>query len=325
MRLVLAVICLASVALLGACNAVYFYETDKVSLTVEVRPDSTGPVQGNFGLKQRVVAFVPKRNGKPTTTPEREQAMGEAKRVLSDPATTQPAAAGNPEAERQVKLELVKALNRMSDSDAMSVLSSMRFHKLRKPDGAPWYEVAHITMDAALITGGAARIVANPARSIGALSGQLSGSGSLTPLAALESIYRSLQQANTPQAAAIVGDLDALSQSLPQTYPVNIYTWADQNMTQLQTGPDKGDAVQRQSFADVTTYWGQLNSSIRRLSEAVAKQQQFDVDGVQVNPLMKAGLAKELAETKELRDALQKSISSSRTVRQAVEQFGQAF
>lgn len=41
--------------ILSSCsNALYFYETDKISLTLEARPDSTQPVQGNFGLKQRL-------------------------------------------------------------------------------------------------------------------------------------------------------------------------------------------------------------------------------------------------------------------------------
>lgn len=48
---------------LNACtNALYFYETDKVSLTIEARPDSSQPVQGNFGLKQRVALIAPPKN-----------------------------------------------------------------------------------------------------------------------------------------------------------------------------------------------------------------------------------------------------------------------
>ena len=45
---------------LSACNnALYFYETEKISLTVEARPDSSQPVQGNLGLKQRVALVTP--------------------------------------------------------------------------------------------------------------------------------------------------------------------------------------------------------------------------------------------------------------------------
>ncbi len=50
--------------LLSCCscsNTLYFYETEKISLTVEGRPDSTQPVQGNLGIKQRAVLIVPPR------------------------------------------------------------------------------------------------------------------------------------------------------------------------------------------------------------------------------------------------------------------------
>jgi len=46
--------------MLSSCsNALYFYETDKISLTAEFRPDSTEPVQGNLGIKQRVALITP--------------------------------------------------------------------------------------------------------------------------------------------------------------------------------------------------------------------------------------------------------------------------
>ncbi len=51
---------LLSPLLLPSCsNALYFYETDKISLLVEARPDSSQPVQGNLGLKQRVALVTP--------------------------------------------------------------------------------------------------------------------------------------------------------------------------------------------------------------------------------------------------------------------------
>ncbi|WP_019865694.1 hypothetical protein [Methylovulum miyakonense] len=47
--------------LTGCNNAMYFYETEKVALNVEARPDSSQPVQGSLGLKQRVVLVAPKK------------------------------------------------------------------------------------------------------------------------------------------------------------------------------------------------------------------------------------------------------------------------
>ncbi len=51
-----------SLLLTGCANSIYFYETEKISLTVEARPDSTQPVQGNLGIKQRVAMIVPKKS-----------------------------------------------------------------------------------------------------------------------------------------------------------------------------------------------------------------------------------------------------------------------
>lgn len=51
-----------SFLLSGCANSLYFYETEKFSLTVEARPDSTQPVQGSLGLKQRVGLIVPGKN-----------------------------------------------------------------------------------------------------------------------------------------------------------------------------------------------------------------------------------------------------------------------
>lgn len=50
-----------SLLLNGCVNSMYFYETEKISLTVDARPDPSQPVQGNLGIKQRVALIVPKK------------------------------------------------------------------------------------------------------------------------------------------------------------------------------------------------------------------------------------------------------------------------
>lgn len=50
---------LGATAALGGCNALYFYESAKISLSVEARPDASQPVQGNFGGKQRAAVVSP--------------------------------------------------------------------------------------------------------------------------------------------------------------------------------------------------------------------------------------------------------------------------
>ncbi len=57
----LTVVFVLTVLLSGCESALYFYETDKISLTAEARPDTSQPVQGNLGVKERVVLIAPKK------------------------------------------------------------------------------------------------------------------------------------------------------------------------------------------------------------------------------------------------------------------------
>jgi hypothetical protein len=43
----------------GCSNALMFYETGKLSLTIEGKPDSSQPVQANLGFKQRTAVVAP--------------------------------------------------------------------------------------------------------------------------------------------------------------------------------------------------------------------------------------------------------------------------
>jgi len=43
----------------SGCNALYFYEQGKVALSLEARPDSSQPVQGSLGFKQRTAVVAP--------------------------------------------------------------------------------------------------------------------------------------------------------------------------------------------------------------------------------------------------------------------------
>ena len=49
----------AALMLSGCGNALLFYETGKLSMTLEGRPDSSQPVQGNIGFKQRTAVVAP--------------------------------------------------------------------------------------------------------------------------------------------------------------------------------------------------------------------------------------------------------------------------
>ncbi|WP_297326016.1 hypothetical protein [Nitrosomonas sp.] len=68
-----------SFLLIGCVNPpMYFYETEKISLTVEARPDSSQPVQGSLGIKQRLALVAPKKNQNDSS-----KGVGEAVSALS--------------------------------------------------------------------------------------------------------------------------------------------------------------------------------------------------------------------------------------------------
>lgn len=46
----------------GCSNAIYFYETEKISISFEARPEAAQMVSGNIGVKQRVALMVPPKS-----------------------------------------------------------------------------------------------------------------------------------------------------------------------------------------------------------------------------------------------------------------------
>lgn len=72
--------------LTGCSNALYFYETEKISMSLEGRPDSSQPVQGSLGLKQRVAILAPP-NDPDTMTKGEAMSMISSFRFRKDPGT----------------------------------------------------------------------------------------------------------------------------------------------------------------------------------------------------------------------------------------------
>lgn len=77
----------------GCTNALYFYETEKISLIVEARPDSTQPVQGSLGIKQRVVLIAPKKSDASkknniSDTPKKNDNCDPPKKIDNDDAVS---------------------------------------------------------------------------------------------------------------------------------------------------------------------------------------------------------------------------------------------
>lgn len=250
------------------CNTVYFYETAKASFTIEARPDPTAPVTGNIGVKHRIAAVVPSTQ---PSTPESRRLEARATEQLAvaasptlDAATTQAAAD-----EAQFLQERAAELNRVAAGNAMSVLSSFRFHKHPPPRGSI---ISQVTIDATLITGNAARQLnsAQIDETVRALNGvQPAALGNV--LASLvhlrEALVKHSQNAPNSDAASRVTNLDAAAALLPPTYPIDVYELGGASGP-LNRLHKHGDTVARAGFTDVTSYLGELSASGAALLKA---------------------------------------------------------
>ncbi len=62
-RIHMTLLCCAMVFFFFGCSsAIYFYETEKVSITLEGRPDAAQPVSANIGVKQRAALVAPPKS-----------------------------------------------------------------------------------------------------------------------------------------------------------------------------------------------------------------------------------------------------------------------
>lgn len=127
MRLSQAATIFAGALFLQSCasNSVYFYETEKIAMTLEARPDPSQPVQGSLGLKQRVVLVAPKK-----------------------------AAAGSPNTGGANVTRVNK--EKKESNDSASVLSTFRFSKSPSTDA---FGVGAFLIQSALLTGDAAECI----------------------------------------------------------------------------------------------------------------------------------------------------------------------
>ena len=122
-------------SIVGCTNALYIYQTERISLTLEGRPDSTQPIQGNLGLKQRIAVITP--GMEPDSKTKGKQKSSEQNPSTGGNAST-PQQSGGQE-------ETVKG-------EALSLISSFRFKK----EKGGLFDVGLVTIRAALVTGDAA-------------------------------------------------------------------------------------------------------------------------------------------------------------------------
>lgn len=122
-------------SIVGCTNALYIYQTERISLTLEGRPDSTQPIQGNLGLKQRIAVITP--GMEPGSKAKGKQQSNEQKPSTGGKASTSQQSKGQG--------ETVKG-------EALSLISSFRFKK----EKGGIFDMGPVTIQAALVTGDAA-------------------------------------------------------------------------------------------------------------------------------------------------------------------------
>ncbi|MDB5292746.1 MAG: FAD-dependent dehydrogenase [Phycisphaerales bacterium] len=263
---------LASIMLLAAgvvwstgCNAVYFYETEKVALGIEARPnDPSNPVNGHLAIQQRVAAIIPTTDdGTGSNTPPDHQqaaAFEELKAkvdALTAAQTKVATAAKNPDELKTASAKLTKAQDELRKAtlafeqshdaagDALSVASAFRFKKYRIQSPDIW---PRVTIDSALITGEPARIAAGNqtiTKAIGALSGSALSKPSTHRLSILALTFDKLVELSAggdTRARAMVDRLDGAARNLPANYPATFYfkIAEDAKKVTLNVMADKG-------------------------------------------------------------------------------------
>lgn len=266
------------------CGAVYFYETEKVSLTLEGRPDPTAPVAGNLGLKQRVVLIAPATHTDDAT-----------------PATTGTAATTS-----------TTSLSKRPAGDALSVINSFRFQIHAKEQGQ-WFP--RMTIDGALITGQPARELSpgETSSAIGALSGV-----DVAPIVGHQiGVHRLMFDAvKTAQSKASPGTpdrqklddlmsrLNALEAIVPDKYNVLIFSGT---ITSGAFDPipafTPGQPVLGTGFDRVLNYLAALNDSVTALAT---------YRDTAANPeANRLAAGKKYAEVKQIKDALEAALRAS--------------
>ncbi len=141
--------------------------------------------------------------------------------------------------------------------------------------------MGRITIDSSLITGNAAKIVANPGTALQALSGGGSAAMPLQKLAALSTIYGTLAADTNTQAPVIKADLDSLKALLPDKYPFTVYK-VGKDGTDIGIYKSRDDPVKKDDFNDVLEYVSRLQHSAFVLG--ILQLPKFTVNGADATP-----------------------------------------
>lgn len=327
-------ICYSSCLLLSltACtNALYFYETDKISLTLEARPDSSQPVQGNFGLKQRIalvtpsikknsteghitlLAFCLKENKEEPTLTDIALAtycLNEGKEKDDDMAIVIPCLNKNKE-ELTIDdtvlttycLNQYKGKLTEEGGEAISSIASFRFTK----EPGAFGDIGDVTIKTAFITGAAAANLNHDA--IGAalaIVGDNKARNIDASISALTNAFDMMTADTTnTRAQELVAQLNSIGQFIiPDEYPLTLYHEVPNLSSELIELKEEHKVATSTSaitrdVAGVAIYLDHLDNAVKVLERAILTPNKYSLGGQTLNnPVSLAGLKVTLANTK---------------------------
>jgi len=213
------------------CNSVYFYETEKVSFTIEGRPDPTAPVAANLGLKQRVVLIAPASAETGTN-----QATGDALSVLSS---------------FRFQIHAKEPRQPFSRMTIDSALITGRPAQSLLPK-----ETANAI---SALTGGEVQPIIS--YDISVLRMMFQGVKQLQATLPADSDYQD-------QIKALTGNLNALDGLAPQKYDALIFCTIENGNFIARSNRDVSDTIPGEpGFDRVLTYWHDLDMSVKALAD----------------------------------------------------------
>jgi len=217
------------------CNSVYFYETEKVSFTIEGRPDPTAPVAANLGLKQRVVLIAP-ASAETKTPTGTNQATGDALSVLSS---------------FRFQIHAKEPRQPFSRMTIDSALITGRPAQSLLPK-----ETANAI---SALTGGEVQPIIS--YDISVLRMMFQGVKQLQATLPADSDYQD-------QIKALTGNLNALDGLAPQKYDALIFCTIENGNFIARSNRDVSDTIPGEpGFDRVLTYWHDLDMSVKALAD----------------------------------------------------------
>lgn len=246
-------------------------------MTVEARPDSSQPVQGSLGIKQRVVLIAPKKS--------------------DDVDISNKDTGGNVE-KAVVKKEGKDDTSEKDDdkNDAVSAISSFNF----KIIPTEIFKFSPVLIQTAFITGDAAADLdqyeaVDAARAI-ALGDDAPGAD----ISIIRNVVDWLKQRHTDEDNKQLNLLDGLGKAvMPKNYPVQIFV-SDSKGTIKPKTENLALDTKSPGIGSALNYWGELYGSSQLLEFALKTPNKYKFDGVPVtNEMVKNGLKIEYDKTEQ--------------------------